>query len=251
MVAHTMLADSHAYAFALVAALCIGMAKSGFSGLSLVSVFIMADIYGAKESVGIVLPLLITADLLVMPAYLKHGSWRPVWKMLGPALIGVAIGWFILGTLSNDLLRKCIGGCILLMVAIQICRKIQPHLFDWISESRAFALGAAILGGFATMLANAAGPVIQLYLTARSIPKMDIIGIGARFFLILNLLKIPLNSSLALITRDSLLDNLKVLPGVLVGILIGRWLIHRVPQRAFEWMIVTFATIAGLRLLFW
>ena len=79
-----MLSDYHVYALALLAAICIGMAKSGFSGLSLVSVFILADIYGAKASVGLALPLLIAADLMVIPAYLKYGSWRPVWKLLGP-----------------------------------------------------------------------------------------------------------------------------------------------------------------------
>ena len=101
------------------------------------------------------------------------------------------------------------------------------------------------------MLANAAGPVIQLYLMARKVPKMELIGIGARFFLLINLLKIPLNARLALITTDSLLENARLLPGVAVGIFGGRWLIRHVPQAAFEWMIVIFSVFAGFRLLFW
>ena len=101
------------------------------------------------------------------------------------------------------------------------------------------------------MLANAAGPVIQLYLTARKVPKMELIGIGARFFLLINLLKVPLNARLALITSDSLWENARLLPGVVLGIFGGRWLIHHVPQAAFEWMIVVFSLLAGLRLLFW
>ncbi len=105
------------------------------------------------------------------------------------------------------------------------------------------------MGGFATMLANAAGPVIQLYLLARRVPKMELIGIGTRFFLLINLIKIPLNAKLALITEASLWENLKLFPGVLVGILIGRWLIGRVPQAAFEWMIVVFSFLASVRLL--
>ena len=101
------------------------------------------------------------------------------------------------------------------------------------------------------MLANAAGPVIQLYLMARRIPKMELIGIGARFFLLINLIKVPLNAKLALITSESLLENARLLPGVVVGICGGKWLIQRVPQAAFEWMVVIFSTIAGLRLIFW
>jgi uncharacterized membrane protein YfcA len=112
-------------------------------------------------------------------------------------------------------------------------------------------MGAGVLGGFATMLANAAGPVIQLYLMARRIPKMELIGIGARFFLLINLLKVPLNARLALITAESLMENLRLLPAVVLGIFGGKWLLHHVPQVAFEWMVVVFATLAGLRMIFW
>jgi hypothetical protein len=123
--------------------------------------------------------------------------------------------------------------------------------FERFAESRGFGLGAGVLGGFSTMLANAAGPVIQLYLLARRIPKMELIGIGARFFLLINVIKVPLNARLALITGESLWDNAKLLPGVVLGLLAGRWLVHRVPQAVFEWMVVGFSVLAGLRLVLW
>lgn len=251
MVGREMLSDPSVYALALVAALCIGLSKSGFSGLSMVSVVILAHIYGSKASVGLALPLLIAADLMAYPAFIKHGSWSPVWKLLAPALLGVGLGWWVLGGISDGTARKMIGACVLLMVALQAFRRWRPAGFDRLAQSRGFGLGAGILGGFSTMLANAAGPVIQLYLMGRKIPKMELIGIGARFFLLINLIKVPLNARLALITSDSLLDNLRLLPAVAVGILAGKWLLRHVPQAAFEWMVVIFATLAGLRMIFW
>jgi len=239
------------YLLALLAAFCIGLSKAGFSGVSMVSVLLLAELYGAKASVGLALPLLIAADLMAYPAFIKYGSWRPVWKLLGPTLIGLLAGWWLLGWIPDEAARRVIGGCVLLMVVLQVSRGWQPQVFDRWAESRAFGMGAGIMGGFATMLANAAGPVIQLYLMARRIPKMELIGIGARFFLLINLLKVPLNARLALITPDSLLENARLLPGVVLGIFGGRWLIRHVPQAAFEWMIVGFSTLAGLRLLFW
>src|SRR5690606_32980926 len=83
-----------AYALAALAALCIGLSKAGFSGISLVSVFLMADLYGAKPSVGITLPLLIVADLTVYPAFIRHGSWKPVWRLLPATLAGIGAGWW-------------------------------------------------------------------------------------------------------------------------------------------------------------
>ncbi|HVJ46075.1 MAG TPA: sulfite exporter TauE/SafE family protein [Luteolibacter sp.] len=246
-----MLSDPKIYALALMAALCVGLSKSGFSGISLVAVLAFAEIYGAKESVGLTLPLLIAADLLAYPAFRNHGSWGPVWKLLAPTLVGLALGYWLLDRIDGTAARKVIGGCVLSMVVLQVFRRLRPRLFEQVGESRGFGLGTGVLGGFATMLANAAGPVIQLYLLGRKIPKMELIGIGARFFLLINLLKVPLNAKLALITPDSLLDNAKLMPGVIAGVFGGRWLIRHVPQGAFEWMIVGFASIAGLRLLFW
>jgi uncharacterized membrane protein YfcA len=244
-------AMSSFYLLALLAAFCIGLSKAGFSGISIVSVFLLADLYGAKASVGLALPLLIAADLMAYPAFLKHGSWRPVWRLLGPSLAGLGIGWWMLGWIPDDAARRVIGACVLLMVALQVSRQWRPEVFQRCVKSRGFGLGAGVLGGFATMLANAAGPVIQLYLTARKVPKMELIGIGARFFLLINLIKVPLNARLALITSESLMENARLLPGVVLGIFGGKWLIRHVPQAAFEWMIVVFSALAGLRLLFW
>jgi uncharacterized membrane protein YfcA len=78
---------------------------------------------------------------------------------------------------------------------------------------------------------------------------MDLIGTGARFFLLINLIKVPLNAQLATITEASLWENAKLLPAVAAGIFGGRWLIRHVPQRAFEWMIVGFSALAALRLI--
>lgn len=243
--------DLAAYLIALLAAMCIGLSKAGFSGISMIAVFLLADLYGAKTSVGLALPLLIAADLMAYPAFLKHGSWKPVWKMLGPAVVGLVAGWWMLGQVSDLGARRLIGACILSMVALQALRKLAPVHFLKLVESRGFGLGAGVVGGVSTMLANAAGPVIQLYLIARNVPKMELIGIGARFFLLINLLKVPLNARLALITPDSLWENCRLLPGVALGIFAGRWLIRYVPQAAFEWMIVGFSVIAGVRLLIW
>jgi uncharacterized membrane protein YfcA len=237
------------HCMALLAAFCIGLSKAGFSGVSMVSVFLLADLYGAKASVGLALPLLIAADLMAYPAFLRHGSWKPVWRLLGPALAGLLAGWWMLGWLDDAMARRVIGACVLLMVGLQVARSRLPAVFDRWVASPGFGLGAGVLGGFATMLANAAGPVIQLYLMARRVPKMELIGIGARFFLLINLIKVPLNARLALITPDSLLENARLLPGVVAGIFGGRWLLHRVPQAAFEWMILLFALIAGFRML--
>lgn len=233
----------------LVAGLCIGISKAGFSGVSMISVALLAEAFGALESIGVNLPLLIAADLIVYPAFRKWGSWREVWPLLVTMLVGVGLGFLWLREISEDVMRPMIGWIIIAMLAMQVWRKFGAQSFQRIAESRSFGASAGIVGGVATTMANAAGPVMQLFLLSRNFPKMEMVGIGARLFLVVNLVKIPLYSSESLITTTSLIMNLLALPFLIAGIWLGKRYLLKVPQRAFEWMIIIFATAAGVRLL--
>lgn len=239
------------FILALIGAFCIGMSKAGFSGISLVAVAIFADQFGASPSVGIALPLLIIADLTVYPAFRKHGSWSRVWKLLPPTLVGIAIGYFALDRIAEDSARTVIGGIILMMLILQVWRKVRPEAFQKMADSREFGIAAGGVGGVATMMANAAGPVIQLYLLSRAIPKMELLGIAARFFLLVNLIKVPLGAGLNIVNSHSLWIDLWLAPAVVIGVFVGKAVVHRVPQHVFEGLIIGFALLASIRLLFW
>lgn len=243
-----MIEESTQWLVLALAALCVGLGKAGFSGLGLIAVFIVAELFG-KASVGILLPMLIVADLSVYPMFRKHASWAPVWRLLPPALIGLVVGFFLLDWLPEAWAKPTIGGIILLMVAIQMMRKLFQDSFDRIAHSAGFGFGAGMGAGIATMIANAAGPVFQLYFLSKRAPKMEMIGIGARFFLLINLIKLPFMSGLDFTTADTLLLNLKLVPVILLGVFFGRHLLVLISQRAFEWMVVGFAILAGGRLI--
>jgi uncharacterized membrane protein YfcA len=232
-------------------AACVGLSKSGFGAMAIPGILLMAQVMPARESTGVILPMLILADLFAVQAFRKFTVWRILLKILPAAVIGVAVGWWLMPHIPLGLFNPVIGWIILALLLLTIAQKSSTHLQRIAADHPAVSWPLGLLAGVSTMLANAAGPVIQLYLMARKIPKMELIGIGARFFLLINLLKVPLNARLALITTDSLLENARLLPGVVLGIFGGKWLIRHVPQVAFEGMILVFSVIAGLRLLFW
>jgi uncharacterized membrane protein YfcA len=231
-----------------IAALCVGLGKAGFSGLGLIAVFIMAELFG-KASVGILLPMLIVADLSVYPMFRKHASWGPVWRLLPPALMGLVAGFFLLDWLPEAWSKPAIGSVILMMVVIQMIRKFCQEPFDRLAHSEGFGYTAGVMAGVATMVANAAGPVFQLYFLSKRAPKMEMIGIGARFFLLINLIKLPFMGGLNFTTPETLLLNLKFVPIILVGVFFGKHLLGLISQRVFEWMVVGFAILAGMRLI--
>lgn len=238
-----------AWAWAIVAALAVGVSKTGFGGIGLIAVSIMVDLFG-KPSVGILLPMLILADISVYPLFRKYASWGSVWKLLPPTFVGCVAGYFILAWLPDEWARSAIGGIILVMVSMQLFRRFSKEWFERLAHSREAGAVAGVAAGTATMVANAAGPVFQLYLLSRRFEKMELIGIGARFFLLINILKAPFLGGMSYINGESLLFNAKLVPVILLGIVLGRHLVHAVSQRVFEWMVIIFALLAGGRLVF-
>ncbi len=241
---------------ALIGAFFLGVSKTGFPGLAIINVLIIAELFGARESVGIILPLLIVCDLIVYPMFRKFASWRQVWPLLPAALVGLVGGVWLLARIGNATAKPLIGVIILTMVVLQLLRECKGSFLEHLPDSRFFlwVSGAGI--GISTMLANAAGPVYSVYALVHRMTKEDFVGIGARFFLLVNLIKLPLLAfgipglgRLALINAESLKLDLLLLPSVAGGILLGRKLIAVIPQRVFEWLLYAFSLGAGLRML--
>ncbi len=237
-----------AVALAAVGALCLGVSKTGFPGLAIVNVMLVAELFGAKNSVGIILPMLVVCDLIVLPLFWRHATWRQIWPLVPVTFAAILVAWGVLGAIDDLVARRVIGGIILFMLALQLVREFRRAFLEHLPDSRVFRWISCALIGVSTMLANAAGPVYSIYALVHKMPKMEFLGIGARLFLVVNLFKLPLLGQLELINASSLQLNLLLLPALLAGIFLGRKLIHRVPQRAFEVLLYAFSAIAGLRM---
>ena len=227
----------------------VGMSKSGLAGLGMVHIVIFAAVFGTRASTGILLPLLVLGDILAVIFVGKGVQWRMVARLLPPSIAGIFLGWLLLDRLDERALKPVVGGIILGLTALQVARLWRPAWFGHFPHATWVAW---LLGGFAgvtTMLANAAGPVVALYLVAVALPKDVLIATAAWLFLVLNILKMPFSWQLGLITPDTLRLNLLLAPMVLVGLLAGKWIVKRIPQRLFDAFILLFTATAGLRLM--
>lgn len=232
-----------------LAGFCIGFSKSGFPGSSLVTVLIMAQLFGARESTGALLPLLMCGDVLSVRIYHRHANWALIRRMLPPAAAGVVAGWLVMLWLPAAAFRPVIGWIVLVMAALQAMRNWRPALYAGVPHSRGFALSMGVATGVSTMLANAAGPVMGLYFIALGTPKFELVGTSAWFFLLINLFKIPFSAQLGLIHSQTLLFNLVLLPAVALGIFAGRKLIALLSQQLFEALLLGFAIVAAVRMI--
>jgi uncharacterized membrane protein YfcA len=234
---------------AVVAALAVGIGKAGLSGMGMFHVLVFAFLFGARASTGVVLPLLVVGDVAAVRTFHQHARWDYVRRMLPPACLGVVLAAWFMRDLDEALYRPVIGWITLLLSILQVVRMYRPAWLGNVPHSRWFAWTMGILAGAATMLANAAGPVFAIYLIAVGLPKMEFVGTGAWFFFIINLFKIPFSLALGLIHGHTLVLNAILAPAVLIGVLAGRWLLARIPQRLFEHILLAFAVLAALRLI--
>ena len=236
------------WALAVLAAVVVGISKAGIGGLGMLAVVIFAQIMPAKQATGMVLPLLCFGDVVATAVYRRHASGRHIKRLFPWAAAGVVLGYFALGSINERQARLLIGGIVLALVAMHLIRRrIGGHETEhgvW------FAPTIGVLAGFTTLVANAAGPLMAIYMLAMRLPKMDFVGTGAVFFLVLNLFKVPFMVHLGLITTESFALNLWLAPVVVAGAWFGRKLVMKIDQRTFENIALALSVVAGLKLLF-
>jgi uncharacterized membrane protein YfcA len=237
------------WVLAVLAAVGMGFSKAGLAGVSLFHVVVFAFLFGARESTGYVLPLLVVGDLCAVVALHQHARWDYVRRMLPPACLGIVIAALFMRGISDATFKPLIGWIVLLLAVMQGIRLRWPGWLGNVPHSGVAIWTTGLLAGGATMLANAAGPVMALYCIAVGLPKFQLVGTLAWFFFIVNVFKLPFSAALGLIRTDTLLLNAVLVPAVVLGVWVGRWIVHRLPQRMFDLLMLAFAGVAALRLI--
>ncbi len=265
------------------AALLVGVSKTAVSGVGALSVALFAAVLPARESTGVLLPLLLVGDVLAVRAYRAHTDWPALLRLLPSVAAGVLLGAVFVAGTGDDTVRRTIGALLLTIVLHHLWRRRRarragdrgrgaspaavpssgPGAALEADTGRAAARDAVaaagrgayartlffgLVAGFATMVANAGGPAMSLYLLSAGFTMLGFLGTGARFFLLVNLFKLPFSIGLGLLTSDGLVLDAVLVCAVPVGALLGRALVRRIGQARFDGLVLS-STAAGLDLL--
>lgn len=236
------------------AAALVGFSKTAVSGANTVSLAVFAAVLPARESTGVLLPILIVGDTIAVLTYRRHAHWPTLWRLFPAVAGGVVVGTVFMVWADDGAVRVSIGSILLLMAGVTIWRRRYAPEEDTPEETaslkgRVKARSYGVLGGFTTMVANAGGPVMSLYLLSAGFRKLGFLGTSAWFFLIVNTTKVPFSVGLGLIDRESLLLDAMLVLFVLPGALIGKLCVDRIDQRVFERLVIGATVLGGLQLL--
>ena len=227
-----------------------GIAKTGIPGLGILVVPLMALVLPTKQSIGILLGILILADIFAIIYHRRNARWHHVLRLLPPTMAGIVVGYFGLKIVSDQQLKPIIGAIVLLMLVLNYWRtrtknKNVPFPSPW-----PLAIWFGFMAGITTMMANAAGPVMIIYLLAMRLPKTEFVGTAAWFFFIVNWLKVPFSANLDLMTFESVKLDLMMLPFIAAGAFTGIFFLKRIPQKAFTAVVQILTIAAAIKLLF-
>lgn len=256
-----------------VAAVLFGIDKSLASGAGLLSIATLTAVMPAHQATGLTLLMAICADWSAIWAYRGNVSVKSLVRLLPFVIVGIAGGIVFLYTAGDMQMRRTIGiilGVFVAMYFISQARKrfgkgghadensqrastgaqadqgneSDAKLFSWVKR-----IVCGILAGFTTMVANAAGPVTAIFFLSENLPVMRFLGTTAWFYLIVNLIKLPISIHLGMITWQGFLSMVWTIPLNIVTVFIGRAIAKRVNQETFTKLIYVLAVIAVVRLL--
>lgn len=231
-----------------ISGLLIGMSKTGLSGVGLMVVPILANAFGGRPSVGLLLPILIFADIFAVAWYNRHAEWKHIVRLIPWAIIGIVVAALVGKSISDATFNRLLSAIVIIGIGILVWRDLRSGKMK-IPGSRWFVAGLGLMGGFATMMGNAAGPVMALYLLSMRLPKNNYIGTGAWFFFIVNLSKVPLHVwSWKTITVESFLLDVIMIPAIATGAFLGIWLVRFLPEKIFRIIIIATTLLSALLL---
>ena len=229
-------------------ALLLGIAKSGIKGLAVLIVTGLALVYGAKESTGILMPLLICGDILAVIYYKNHVKWVYLIKLLPWMVLGVLVGVVLGKDLPEDIFK--LGMAIIILISVIMMYYWERNKNRKVPNHWSFGALMGIMAGFTTMVGNLAGAFSNIYFLAIRLPKNEFIGTSAWLFFIINLFKVPFHVwSWGTINLTSVQISLSLIPGVVTGLGLGIFMVKKINNDKYRQLILLLTGLGGLTIL--
>ena len=227
----------------------IGFTKVGFSGATTAIIPAVALIFGAKETTGLVLPLLLFADVLAVSYYHRHAAWKYLLKLFPWTSAGYAVAFLVEKLVPVQAFKYLMGGCIITGLIVMVWNdrrgKDKPPPLAWW-----FSAIFGIAGGFATLIGSVAGPIMAVFLLSTRLPKNNFVGTTAWYFFIVNFARLPIYIFVwKNISVRTVLFDLTLIPLIIAGAVVGIFLVKRIPELSYR-KVVMVLTLISTALLF-
>ena len=222
-----MLDDPLFWALATVGVLLTGISKSGFAGgAGVVAVPLLALIMPLPQAAALMLPVLIVMDAKTVHFYFRHAHWPSLRALLPAAAVGIGLGAYGMGRLSEHSLQLALALLCLLF-------GLWAPLSRWFAALKGAGWLWGLVAGTSSTLIHAGGPPLNIYLLGRALPKLQWLATASIFFALLNLAKVLPYGLLGQWHQDTLVLSCLLLPIALVGVWAGTRIQQSISDQQF------------------
>ncbi|MDQ2082982.1 sulfite exporter TauE/SafE family protein [Xanthobacteraceae bacterium Astr-EGSB] len=234
-----VITDLYFYALAVPAVICLGLSKGGFAAFGSISTPLLALYLPPLEAAAIVLPLLITQDMISVWNYRKDWSRWNFRVLLTGAVVGIGAAWLVAAHVSDNAVRITVGLIGVAFVANAWWGK-KPATIKPPTAAKGVFWGA--LSGFTSTMSQAGGPPFQVFVLPQQLPKMTLVGTSTVFFAAVNALKVIPYFALGQFSPKGLATSVVLLPVAVAANMLGIWLVRITPTELFYriayWMVL-------------
>jgi uncharacterized membrane protein YfcA len=236
------------YLAAVPAVILVGLSKGGFSGLSLLSIPLLALVTSPIRAAAIMLPILIVQDIISVWAYRRSFDRRIVAIMIPGGILGIALAAITASYVTDAIIVLGVG---LIASGFVLYTWLRPGMRE---RQRAGSIPAGIFwgacSGFTSFIANAGGPPFQVYVLPQRLAPQIYAGTMTMVFAAINWLKVGAFFAIGQVSLANFSISATLFPLAIVATLAGIWLVRRVSGRLFYRIIYVFTYVIGLKLIF-
>jgi len=235
---------------AAIAVVFIGVSKAGFGGgLGMLTTPLCVVAFGARDAIGILLPLLCAGDFFSLYHY--WGKWRrrTLLLLLPGVIAGVMLGVWMVGRFSSRQMNVAIGVLAVTFVVFQWVKDWLFRLEGAFQPGHAISFPFGLGAGVTSTFAHGAGPVVALFLIPQKLVKETYVATNVLIFTWINLIKLPFFLGTGLIHGATVRASVAFLPLVPLGVWLGVWLNRRVSEILFLKVVYGVTLLTGVHLI--
>jgi hypothetical protein len=228
----------------------VSLSKGGLGGMAgTLSTPLLALVMPVNQALGLLLPIMLLADIFSVALHWKRWNARLVWLLIPGAIVGVTIGTYFITNVSTQVLKIGLAVIALLFVVYKLFEK-RILGSEKYQERRWHGWLAGTTAGFTSAMAHSGVPPISIYLILQDVTPRVFIATSVLFYAILNWIKVPYYYFTGMFDFPRIWQIAWVLPIVPFGVWFGRWLVLKVPKHIFENIILALLVITALILIF-
>ncbi len=228
-----LITDPWFYVAAVPALLLTGFSKSGFvAGSGAISVPILCLVIPPVQAVGIMLPILLVADLVGLTTYWRQKHELNFRILLIAGVLGNLAGWATAAMISEAWVRLMVG-IIGTLFALDWWLKLRPIPKDAPGPSWAKGTLWGFVSSYTSFISQTAGPPLAVYMMPQRLPALTYAATATCFLTCINWMKVIPYYMLGQLNWGNLSTSLVLMPLALAATYLGLWMVRRIPAEPF------------------